>query len=167
MFVTTTNSLIYIQGLDNIMEAPGNFKQIYFYIVASLSRNQALCRSLFRVLEETGFSRWSLSSAVIFGAVFLGSFQARVQRFLSDCFRFLPEFCLSDEGFPSFSNAVITFETVLLAIPNNSSVFDKLAPALRAPTIWPLLKSDRTAILMKFDQFLLMISVRIFRKIRR
>ena len=33
--------------------------------------NPALCSSLLTVFEETGFSRWSLSSIVIFEVVFL------------------------------------------------------------------------------------------------
>ena len=61
-------------------------------------------------------------------------------RSLSGRFSFLPKFCFSENGLPSFSNAVITFQTAILAIPNNSAVFATLAPALRAPTIWLLLK---------------------------
>ena len=79
------------------------------------------------------------------------------------------EFCFSEEVFPSFSNAVITFERVLLATPNNSAVFVTLVPVIWAPTIRPLLKSDRTAILMNFYLFLLIISVKnnFFSKIRQ
>ena len=50
---------------------------------------------------------------------------------------------LSKVFFPSFSNAAIIFETVLLATPNNSAVFATLAPAIRAQTTCLLLKSDR------------------------
>ena len=45
------------------------------------------------------------------------------------------QFCFNEVVFPSFLNAVITFKTVLLATPNNSSVFVTLAPAIQAPTI--------------------------------
>ena len=48
-------------------------------------------------------------------------------------------------------NAVITLKIVLIATPNTSMVFVTLAPALRAPTIWSILKPDRSAILMNFD----------------
>ena len=68
-------------------------------------------------------------------------------------FRFFPEFCFGEEIFPSFWNAVITFERVLLATPNNSAVFVIQEPAIRAPIIWPLLKSDISTILMNFDYF--------------
>ena len=47
----------------------------------------------------------------------------------------LPEFSFSEVVFPSFSNAVITFETVLLATLNNSAIFVRLTLAIRAPTI--------------------------------
>ena len=144
------------------METHRNFKQIYFSMVFWSQPPPQLCNSFLTVFEKTGFSWWSLSSAVIFGAVFLWSFltiSLRVRRSLSDNFRFLPEICFSKEVFPSFPNAVITFETVFLATPNNSAVFVTLAPAIRAPTIWPLLKSDRSAILMNFDKFLRRISI--------
>ena len=69
----------------------------------------------------------------------------RVRRSLSDSFRFLLEFCFSEEVFPSFLNTVITFERILLSTLNNTAVFVTLAPAIRAPTVWPLLKFDRSA----------------------
>ena len=152
---------LYKQGLNKIMETPGSFKRIYFIWFCD-------CRSPVKsgsfpltVFELTRFSRWSLSSAVLFGAVFLWSFLTiSVWQSLSNSFRFLPEFCFSEKGFPSFSNAVITFETVLLATSNNSTVFVTLAPAIRAPTTWSLLKFDRFAILINFDLFLLMLYVK-------
>ena len=49
-------------------------------------------------------------------------------------FHFLPEFCFSEEVFPSFSNAVITFETVIFATLNNSAVFVIQAPVIQAQT---------------------------------
>ena len=113
------------------------------------SRNPALYNSLLTVFKETVFSRCSLSLAVIFGAVFLRSFltlRIRFRRSLSDSFHFLPDFW-NNEGFFffSFSNVVISFETVLLSTPNNSVVFF-------IPTIWPLLKPGRSIIKMiSFD----------------
>ena len=68
-----------------------------------LSRDIRLFAAPFpTVSEETGFSRWSLSSAVIFRALFLWSFltiRLSVWRSLSDSFRFLPEFCFSERFF--------------------------------------------------------------------
>ena len=144
----------------------------YGFLITALSLNPALCFSLLTVFKEIGFSRWSLSSAVIFGAVFLWSFltiRVRVRRSLTDSVNFLPEFCLCEEVFPSFSNAVITFQTVLLATQNNSGFFVTLESAIRALTIWPLLKSNRSAILMNFDWLPPMIFVKYiyFSKIRR
>ena len=106
----------------------------YGFVITALPRNPALCCSLFTVFEETGFSRWSLSTAVIFGGVFLWpllSIHVRFRRSLSDSFWFLPAFCLSERVFPSFSNAVISFETVLVATPNNLSFFLTQASLLR------------------------------------
>ena len=134
------------------MEMPGNFKQIYFNMVFWLQSSHEI--QFLRVFEEIGFSRRSLSCAVIFRAVFLWSFltiRIRIWQSLSDSFHFLPEFCFSEEVFPSFSNAVFTFETALLATPNNSVVFVTRAPATWTPTIWTLLNSDRSAILMNFN----------------
>ena len=108
------------------------------FLIAALAWNPALCSSLLDSFEETGFSRRSLSSVVIFVAVFLWSLltiHVRVQLSLSDSFRFFPEFCICGEGIPSFSNAVITFETIFLASPNNSAVFVTLTLAIRAPAI--------------------------------
>ena len=87
------------------------------FLIAALPWNPALCSSLRTVFVETGFCRCSLSSAVILGAVVLRStltIQFKAQRSLSDSFLFLPEFCLAEEVFPSFSKAVITFDTVPL-----------------------------------------------------
>ena len=70
---------------------------------------------------------------------------------MRQAFASFQRFASSEEVFPSFSNVVITFETVLLATPNNSMVFVTLTPAIRKPTIWPLLNSERSAILMNFD----------------
>ena len=56
------------------------------FLMSSLLWNPALCSSLHTVFEETGVPKWSLSSAVIFGVVFLWSFQkirVRVRRSLS------------------------------------------------------------------------------------
>ena len=97
----------------------------------------------------------SLSSAIIFGAVFLWSFLKIcriVQRPLSDNLSFLPEFCFCEEVFPSYSNIIITFETVLLVTSNISEVFVILVLDYEHR---PLLKSDRSAILMNFELFLL------------
>ena len=129
-----------------------------FLIVALTPWNPASCSSIL-CFWGNGFSRGSLSSAVIFGAVFLWFFltiHIRVRRSLSDGYRFLPEFCFCEEICPSFPYTVITFETVLLATPNKSLVYVTLAPGIRATTIWPLLKF---AILMNFDLFIQMISV--------
>ena len=130
---------------------PTNLFQ-YGFLIGALPWNPAFCSSLSTVFEETGYLRWSFSLAVIFGAAFLWSFltiHVRVQRSLPDSFRFLPEFCFYEEVFPSFSSAVITFEIIFLATLNNSAVF-----AIRVPTIWPLLKYDRSTLLI------LMISVK-------
>ena len=138
-----------IQWLDEIMNTSGNFKQIYFDKVFLLqpSRDIRLCSPppsysfwVNRILE-----RWLFISVIIFRTVFLWPFQT-IRRSLSGSFRFLPEFCFSGEVFPSFSNAVITFKAVMLASPNNSVGF----VTVRAPTIWPLLKSDRSA---NFNEF--------------
>ena len=149
---------INVQRLDKIKETPGNFKQIHFNMVFWLqpSHEIRLCAAPF-----LQFLRWSLNSAVIF--VFLWSFltiRGSVWQSLSDRFRFLPEFCFSEVVFPTFSNAVFTFETVLFAIPNNSTLFVTLAPTIRVLIIWPLLKYDRSAILVNFDCILMMISVK-------
>ena len=125
--------------------------QIYFNVFFYCS--PPVYSSLLSVFEETGFTRRSLGSAEIFGAVVPWSFltiRIRVRRSQPDSFRILPEFCFSEEVFPSFSNAVITFETVLLSTPNNSVDFVTLVPVIRAPTIWPLLKSDWSALLNEF-----------------
>ena len=64
----------------------------YGFPIAALSWNPALVNSLCTGFEETGFSRKSLSSAVIFGAVFLCFFlsiRVRVRRSLSLSYRFL------------------------------------------------------------------------------
>ena len=95
-------------------------------LIADLPWNPTLCSSLLTVFEETEFPTWLLSSAIIFGAVFLWSFRTirvKVRQSLSDRFRFLPWFWLEEEVLPSFSNPVITFQTVPLATPNNSAVF--------------------------------------------
>ena len=133
----------------------------YGFLISALTWNLALYSSLLTVFEETGFSTWSLSSALIFGAVFLWSFQTICESSgpYHTVFAFF-QFCFCVEVFPSFSNAVITFETVLLAKPNDSAVFVTLAPAIWAPTNWPLLKSDKSAILLNIDSFLLMISLK-------
>ena len=124
---------------------------LYGFLNAAIPWNTALCSSLLTVLEETGFSRLSLSSAVIFGAVNLPNNPRKNPtvsiRLLSLSSRVL----LQWEFFSSFSNAVVTFVTVLLPTANKSAVFITLASAIRAPTFWPLLKSSRSAVLMNFD----------------
>ena len=110
------------------------------FLITVLPWNPALFSSLLTVFEEVVFSKWLLISALIFGYVFLWSFLAIGERFqwaISDSFRVLPEFYFSEEVFPSFSNVVITFETVILATQNYSAVFVTLAPTIRAPIIWP------------------------------
>ena len=114
---------VYIQGLDKIIETSGNFKQIYFIMVFDCCPpvKSDFVQLPFTVFEETMFSRWSLSSAVIFGVIFLWTFlmtHIRVWQSLSGSFRFLLEFCFSEEVFLSFSNAVIIFKTVLLVASN-------------------------------------------------
>ena len=134
---------IYPQGLEKIKETPGIFRKDLFrygFLIAAIPCSPALCNSLLKGFEEAGFWKWSLSFTVIFGAVFLWSFQTihvRVRQSLSDSFRFLPEFCFNDKVFP-FSNAAITLR--LLARPNNSAIFVTLVPSIRAPTIWTLFK---------------------------
>ena len=126
--------------MDKIMETLGNFKQFFTWFSDCCPQ----VKSGFQQLSSNNFwGKW-----VIFGAVFLRSFWTIRARAIS--FHFLPEFCFGEEVFPSFSNAVITFETVLFVTTNNSAV---LVPAIRAATIWPLLKSDRFTILMNFDNF--------------
>ena len=116
----------------------------------------SLCSFFLTVLEKTGFF---IKLYCNFRSCIL-AILSNNPRSLSESFYFLPEFCFSEEVFPSFSNAVITFETVPLATQNNSADFVTLAPAIRAPTIWPILKSNKSAILMNFDKFILMISVK-------
>ena len=132
--------IYYIQGLDKIMETPENFKPSNLNVVfwLQLSREIRLCAVPFlRKMGSRDGHKAQLLWA-IFEAVFLWSFLTTRQVLLNS-FRFLPEFCFSEEVFFSFSNAVITFETVLLAIPNNSADFVTLASVIRAPTIWPLI----------------------------
>ena len=162
---THTHIYIYIYIYTGVGKNNGNTwkfqKNLFWYgfLITALPWNPALRSTLLTVFEETEFLKWSLISAVIFGAVFLWSFltiPVRVWQSLSNSFRFFfSEFCLSEKIFPPFWNAVTTFQTVLLTTRNNSAV-------LRAPTIWSLLKFDWSAILMNFDSFLLMISAKNF-----
>ena len=118
-----------------------------------LSREIRLCAALLTVFEENGFLRWSLNSVAIFGTSFFWFFltiHVRVRQVQSDSFRFLSDFCFSEEVFLSFSKAVITFETALLATSNNSAVFVTLVPVIWAPIISTLLKSYKSAILINF-----------------
>ena len=74
----------------------------YGFLIAALPWNPALCSSLLEVFKESRFSRWSLSSAIIFRAVSLWSFLTlcvKVWRSQSDSFCFLPEFWFSEEVF--------------------------------------------------------------------
>ena len=148
---------LYKQGLDKLVKTQVNCNK---FILKCFSNCSPPVKSGFVQHRSYSFWRnwvlekWSLSSAVIFRAVFLWSFltiRVRVERSLSDSFRFLPEFCFSEEFFPSYSNGVIIFVTVLLTTSNNWAVFVTLVPAIRAPTIRLLLKSDRSAILINFD----------------
>ena len=126
---------------------------LHGFLIVAHPWNPALCSSILTIFEGTGFSRRLLRSAVIFGAIFLWYFQTiqvRVKRSLLDSFRFLPEITFSEEVFPSFSNAIITSETEHRAASNNSAVFETLAPAIKEQTIWPLLNSNISAILMNF-----------------
>ena len=154
-----------IQRLDKILETPGYFKQIYFNMIFWLQIRLGVA-PFKRFFEETGFSRWSLNSAVIFGAVLSWSFLTicvRVRRSPSNRFRFLPEFCFCEEVFSSFANAVTTFETELLASQTNSAVFVTLASVIRAQTIWSLLKSGIQGI-WHLNEFLLIYSDDICKK---
>ena len=150
-------------GVEQNKETPGNFNQIYFNMLFWLqpSREIRPCAvPLLQILRK--LSSRGGHSAQLFRAVFLWSFltiRPRVRRSLSDGFRFIPEFCFSEEVF-LLSQLLSTFETVLLAKPNNSALFVTLVPVLRAPTIWPLCKSDRSATLISFDLCCLMIIVK-------
>ena len=143
---------IYSDESDKIMETAGKFKQIYFNMIFWLlpfSEIWLYAASFLLLLKKTRFSRWSLNSVVIFGAVFLWSFQKiriRSQRSLSDRFHFFLELCFSEEVFPSFIKCC---RYVWDNTPCYTKIFRgfvKLAPAIQVPSIWPLLKSDRTAI---------------------
>ena len=88
------------QNNGNIWKFQTNLFQYGFLIVAALLWNLSLCGSLLKVLLETGLSRWSLSSAVIFRVVFRWSFltiHARVRQYPSDSFHFLLEICFCSE----------------------------------------------------------------------
>ena len=131
-----TKDISIIQGLDKIIEKPGNFKKIRF-LISVLPWNLALCSSFLTVFGKTRFLRWSSNFILIFGYVFWWSFltiHVRIQWSLLDSFRFLHWRCFS-----FFLKWCTSFETVFLARPNNSEIFVTLAPALRAPKIWTLL----------------------------
>ena len=155
-----------IQGLSEIMETPENFKLILIWFsVCNPPVKSGFVQLPSYSFSETGFSRWTLSSAVIFRAVLLWSFQT-IRVTVSPTvpirqFSLFSRVLLQWGGFfPLFLNVVITFETFFLAILNNSAVFVTLAPTIRAPAIWHLFESDRYSILMNFDLFLLILSVK-------
>ena len=86
-----------------------------------------------------------------------------VQRSLLGIFCLLPVLLLWESFFSIFSQMqsfisrqYFWLHQVILCL----FVFLTLAPTIRARRIWPLLKSDRTAIWMNFDIFLLTISVK-------
>ena len=93
------------------------------FLIAALSWNPSFFSSLLTVFEVTGFSRWSLSSTVIFRGIFVTIPKYSCKSLTAPIsFHFLPEFSFSEMVLP-FSNAVVIFETVFLATSNNSVVF--------------------------------------------
>ena len=145
------NGTIYRGWINNENTISDSFWYHFFY-----------CSPPVKLPSNSFWGNWVLEMVInLLYFSFLWSFltnRLRVLRSRSDSFHFLPEFCFSVEVFPFFSNVIITFVTVLPVIPNNSTVFVKLAPAIQAPKTWLLLKSDRSAILMNLDLFLLVIS---------
>ena len=86
----------------------------------------------------------SLSSEVILSAVVLGSFlttRSKVRWSLSDNFEFRPDLCFAE----TFYFLFITFETVPVETSNIWAALVMLAPTIQAPTIWTLLKFERSA----------------------
>ena len=144
------------------METPRNSKQIYFnmgFLLTAHPRKLALYCFLLSDFEETGFPRWSLSSGCNFQSCILAIHPNNLRKSST-----VPIWQISLLTIVLFQWGGFSF--LLKCCPyfrdstqNNSAVFVTLVPATQAPIIWPLLKSDGSAISMNFDKLLLMISV--------
>ena len=150
---------IYIYtGLDKIMETPGIFKFILIWFsdccssvksgFVQLSSNSFWINKVFKIVIKLCCNFRSCIQVILPKNQRKSSTVHIRQLLLSS------RVLLQWGDFPSFSNAVITFQTVVLATPNTSAVVVTLA---RLPyqhqQFRPLLKSDRSAILMNFINF--------------
>ena len=119
-------------GLSRITKTSVNFKQIYSSMVFWLQSYREM--RLYAVFWGNWVFEMVIKPCCNFRSCILvilpNNLRIRVWRSLSNSFRFLPEFYFSEEVFPSFPNALITFNTVLLSTPNNSVVFLTQAPAI-------------------------------------
>ena len=130
-----------------MFETPWNFKQIYSNMIAALKWNPPLCNSLLTVFDETWFSKWSLSSAEFFRSCVLInlpknprwsptvpirqlSFSSWVLLQWRGFFFFLKCCHYSRDSTPCYNKQFIGFCYT--------------SACRRAPTIWPLFKSDRS-----------------------
>ena len=140
------------------MEIPGNYKFILIWFSDCSPPQKS---SFVQFLSHSFWVNWVLNLCCNFQSCILMILPNNLYKSpYQTAFAFFRSFASVRRFFLFFSNAVFTFETALLATPNNSVVFVTLAPAIWSSTIWPLLKSDRCAILMNFDLFLLMVSVK-------
>ena len=113
--------------------------------IATLPWMLALCRYRRTVFVHTGSVRCVFTSAVVFR--FRATILANVLTSLSDNFRFPLQLLLLDVVRPSSLYAHITLDTVARETSQSVAVWDTEAPARRAPTICPLLKSDMSPII--------------------
>ena len=139
--------------LDKIMETLGNFKFILICFSDCSPLVNSGCMQLLYIL----WGNWVLEMVIKISwkirGVFLWSFlRVTLRRSRSDSFHFLP--VLRRFLLLSLMLSLLSRQYSLLQ-PIIQRVFVTLAPAIRAPTFWPLLKSDRSIILIKFDLFLL------------
>lgn len=129
--------------------------------IATLPWMLALCRYRRTVFVHTGSVRCVFTSAVIADAVvfrFRATILVNVLTSLSDNFRFPLQLLLLEVVRPSCSYAHITLDTVARETSQSVAVLDTDAPARRAPTICPLLKSDMSPIIPLYSYDLTFIS---------
>ena len=107
---------------------------------------------------EIGESRCAFNSAVSWAAVvcvFLDTIRIVPRHPFSDSFLLRRQLLLLDVVHPSWWYANITLDTVALNTPQRLAVLVTDAPVRHAPTICPLLNSDKSPIMLCGLQYLM------------